>query len=72
MHGLVARKSGGEYEGEIVIEVGRIYFMPPILYFLVMMVVVVVVVVVMIVMTVNMTCCLSVHPTSTFSGFPVF
>jgi len=63
-------KSGEEYEGEIVIEVGRIYFMPPILYFLVMMVVVVVVV--MIVMTVNMTCCLSVHPTSTFSGSPVF
>jgi len=63
---LVAGKLGKEYEGEIVIEVGRIYFMPPILYFLV-----VVVVIMMMVMTDNMTCCLSVHPTSTFSGSPV-
>jgi len=70
MHDLVAGKSEEEYESEIVIEVGRIYFMPPILYFLVMMVVVVVVM--MMVMTVNMTCCFSVHPTSNFSGSPVF
>jgi len=62
MHDLVARKSGEEYEGEIGIEVGRIYFMLPILYFLVMM---------MMVMIVNMPCCLSAHPTSTFSGSPV-
>jgi hypothetical protein len=67
MHALVARKSGEEYKGEIGMEVGRIYFMPPILYFLVMMMVVVVVMVVMmILMIVNMTCCLSVHPTSSF------
>jgi hypothetical protein len=67
MHDLVGRKSGEEYDSEICIEVGIIYFMLPILYFLVMMMVVVM----MMVMIVSMTCCLSVHPTSTFSGFPV-
>jgi hypothetical protein len=68
MHDLVGRKQGEEYGGEIDIEVGIIFFMPPVLYFLVMVVVVVVVVVMMMIMIVNMTCCQSVHPTSTFSG----
>jgi hypothetical protein len=66
VHDLVASKSGEEYEGEIGIEVGRIYFMPPILYFLVMMMMVVVVGVMMMVMIVNMSSCLSLHPTLTF------
>jgi len=70
MHDLVGRKSGEEYGGEICIEVGIIYFMPPILYFLMMMMMVMMMMMMM-VLIVNMTCCLSVHPTSTFSGSPV-
>jgi hypothetical protein len=56
---LVSRKLGEEYEDEMGFEVGRIFIVPPILYFLVMMMMVIV----------NMTCwLLSIHPASNFSG----